>query len=324
MGRFIPNKTNLQPVKKKKTREDDLTFQADGFYALQPEPGKIQKGDSITVLVPGGVGDIFWTYQKLAPHFDEIHYQVACTEINKIQQRSKTWLELFPKVKSSKFVVVDGETYYRVVSGYFSLRRLMQRWADGESLIEYGCNHWLEDGTRLDEIDRGYGLDWDVPLLSQEFKLPYKDYLVLYASGSAKARPEVWRPEQWIECVKAFCDKAGKLPVVVIGAKYDQDVTEKLHKELEDHNFYAKMLIDQKPAKVVYLLQQCKFFFGYQSGLNIVADNFDVPQLMLYYPHLSDMQKSWAKKKNLVNGIHNTAIFTEKPTEIAERLPDLT
>jgi ADP-heptose:LPS heptosyltransferase len=74
------------------------------------------------------------------------------------------------------------------------------------------------------------------------------------------------------------------------------------------------------PIKLLYVLKNSKFFIGYQSGLNVLADNLNVPQLMLYLPFLEKMLYSWPKKQNIESGIYNAAIFKQNINEIIKNI----
>lgn len=261
----------------------------------------------ITVRVPPGIGDIFWTYQKLSLHFDAIHYIIATISNTPVQQRALEWLKLFPKVKSARCEIVDGDTYVSLLHDYFTFPK---------TNADYSCNRWLEDGVRLDAIDE-YEVEWNVPVRTEPFKLPFEKYLLLHVSGTAK---QLWTATDWTRCVDLFCRRWGKeLSVILIGAEFDRVIMEQVSKGLGQHQIFMQ----EKPAKVLHLIRQCHFFIGHQSGLSILADNFDIPQLMVYYPHLAKMQSAWCKRENL-NRIHHTTTYDFSPEQVIAELPNWT
>jgi hypothetical protein len=65
---------------------------------------------------------------------------------------------------------------------------------------------------------------------------------------------------------------------------------------------------------VVDILQRSEFFIGYQSGLNILADNLDTPQMMLYFDNLKPMLYTWCKKENIKTKFFAT-VFSQTPKD---------
>lgn len=320
MGRFItlkvvPKTPRLCPPPIE--RENNKTFLEDGFHSLETT-GPSLRGDEVTVCVPSGIGDIFWTYQKLSPLFNRINYKIAVSEANAVQLRAKDWLT-WPKIGSVTFEMLSSERIGRICNGYFSVRRVMEQYQDGCREIDYSFNHWLEDGERIDGIDTTYPVAFDVPLEMEEWSL-WSEYLVLYVSGTAKRRViGSWSLEKWAELVSMYMDRTKKLPIWVIGAGFDREVSEHLVKMLRDQGFEARALVQATPGRVLYLLKHSQFFFGFQSGLNILADNLDVRQAMLYFGHLARMMPSWCKPGHL-GTCYFPATFDATPAQVIQQV----
>jgi ADP-heptose:LPS heptosyltransferase len=181
----------------------------------------------------------------------------------------------------------------------------------------------LEDGIRLEDIDTGSLVEWSVPVSIHECPIAYQDYICLYVSGSTKnpdlmKKKIVWNEATWFHFIKLFYEKH-KLtyPICMIGASYDKDVVLSLQERLNGNGVAASSYIDSYPANVLHIIKKSKLFIGYQSGLNILADNIDTPQLMLYFHFLEKMQYTWCKKENIGTKFQAN-LFSKSPEEVVE------
>lgn len=275
------------------------------------------KRRSLNIVVPQGLGDIFWVYQKFSPHVNDIHFKIATISDNKIQKRSEGWVELFPKVKSVTCEKVSPYSYKQIATGHYYMEEVLHK---NSKDVTYGCNRWLEEGVRLENVD-DYKVEWDIPLPSTKVPIPYDQYITLYVSGSTKhidpKKNNAWGVDDWLEMVDLFYDKYSlDLPVVIIGAKFDKEVIEELSERLNVEN---TSFVQAEPAQVIYILQQSEFFLGYQSGLGIIADNLDTPQLMMYFDFLEPMQYTWCKNRNIQTKFFADT-FNSTPKEVIENL----
>lgn len=285
----------------------------------------VEKGPHLWVQVAQGLGDIFWVYQKLSPYFEKINFNISVIGKDSIQKRSEDWLRLLPKCGKVNLKIVTSENYDRMISGRYKVQDVINRFNAGEREIEYCCNRPLEEGVRLEDIDP-LPPEWGVPLVYPALPVPFREYVTLYVSGTTKspiaARDYgIWSVDQWVELLNLVYKKKNlSLPVVLIGAEFDRDTTEEVQKKLTAQGYEVTSCIGKKPERVCNILKRSEFFIGYQSGLNIIADNLKVPQIMVYFPKLYKMLNTWCRKEH-IGTIFHAGIFSEGPAGIAERLP---
>lgn len=276
----------------------------------------------VTVLVPQGVGDIFWVYQKLSPYFDRINLEIATVEHNIVQLRSKDWVKLLPKVGRIGFPIVSGDHYEKIVLMRPKVADLLKDYQNGRKHFDFSCNNFLENGTRLEDIDPELPPEWNVQLKTEYTDLPFSDYLILYVSGSNKTTMH-WEDKQWIDFTIDFYKKYNlKYPLVMIGASYDAATVHEMSEAIKKHGIEVKTYIDLTPGKVCHIIKNSLYFIGYQSGLSILTDNFDIPQFMLYFPKLKDMLYTWAKKENVESGLFRAVTFDTPYEKILATLPN--
>ena len=152
---------------------------------------------SITIRTVQGIGDIFWVYQKLAPHFDVINLTILCVSMSTIQTRAREFCGMLPKVGAVTYQQVSSSAYHRVAQGRFPLVDVLRR-APGP--LDYAVNDPLEQGTNLRAIDPEYPIDEFV-----DMGLPATaergDYLCVYVSGTNRS-PSVWTPQKWVWAIR--------------------------------------------------------------------------------------------------------------------------
>jgi hypothetical protein len=290
----------------------------------------LKKGNKlkeISLNVCQGVGDIFWVYQKFSPHFDKINFNILQIIDDNVQNRAKSFLKILPKIGEIQAKIVSPQYYDNVSKSTYKMAEIFKEYEKEQKASDYCCNKFLEDGIRIEQIDPDYTIQETVDLPMMEVDLPYKphEYVVVYVSGSVKQNHPLklgaWPCNKWSLFIgKLFNKYKCNLPVILIGASYDKDAIIEMQKELKKHSISSSYFVDMWPIKLLYLLKNSKFFIGYQSGLNVLADNLDVPQLMLYFPFLEKMLYSWPKKKNIESGIYNAAIFKQNINEIIKNI----
>jgi hypothetical protein len=272
----------------------------------------------ITLTTCQGIGDIFWVYQKFFPYVGKMNIRIAVTCLdNIVQKRAFSFLSTWPRVGNVTLKHVPGQIYDQLAKTKYQMRDVMEL---GLNDVDYACNRWLEEGIRLEQIDPQYPPGWSIPLQQIDAKLDWEKYLCFYVCGSKVHN--AWTTKQWAECLELLYLKYNlKLPLVIIGASYDANHAREVESYLKAKgNITAKTYIDLPPPQVHHVLAHAKFFVGYQSGLNVLADNLGCPQLMIYFPNLRPMLYAWCQPSHLVNRVFNADTFEHTPETVIEAL----
>jgi ADP-heptose:LPS heptosyltransferase len=271
----------------------------------------------ITINTVQGIGDIFWVYQKVAPYVDRINWRIWRVGDDSIQFRSQEFLHLLPKTANYSFPVVPVPQYHDLAAKTFPLDTVLKH-----PIVNYAVNRALEDGSDLYEMDPGYTVQRFVPMQIGKGDIePRQPSLCLFVSGSRLEY--VWSVETWALHTKTLLDVLGLKHVMVIGAEWDNwaatDVTILLQRMgISVTNLCKQMSL----ATTIQLMRACKFFFGYQSGLSVIAENYNIPQLMVYFPFLRKMMYTWAKPESRQR-IYNAITFDEPHiTDIIRHIPE--
>ncbi len=308
-------RTNTKPITKTVNKNSATTPKTVNVFKRE----NADAGKSIAISTVQGIGDIFWVYQKLAPFFDWIDINVYVSAFNNIQTRSVEWLKIFPKIRTVNVQTVKQEVYYGLMRSLSPLDNVLAK-AKTKEIVPYAVNAWLEEGTRIDEIDEHPILE-TVKLDVEPCDIGLNEYIVVNIPGAVES-PNVkcWRIDEWDALIRSIYFKYKlSYPIVLVGADFDVKAINQLHDKLVDMGIMLKTVIGEKPAKVCSIIKAAKLFIGFQSGLNVIAENFDVNHISVDYVSLEKMKYTWCKKKNKERSFY-AFLFNQTALEVAEAI----
>lgn len=279
----------------------------------------------VTLNTIQGIGDIFWVYQKFSPHVSRINLNIMTIDAHDLdfraQSRAVDFVRLLPKVGEVKVISVSRERYSATANGVFPMKEVLERGGG-----DYACNHALEQGVRLEEVDPEYRIEERVPLPELDLPLPMRGYLALYTSATTSLSDAlgygVWNVSRWVKLIKLiYKNRVVSVPVVMLGAYYDRPALEEIRDRLLESGVEVVALhIDLPPRFVINLLRRSTLFIGHQSGLGILADNLGAFQLMIYMKAISGMAYTWCRKSHAESGRFTAAFFDQTADEVLEVL----
>ncbi len=268
---------------------------------------------SVSINTVQGIGDIFWVYQKLAPYFDTININILCLQPTTVQLRAESFCKMLPKVGAVTHTQVSRDAYKSVTEGVFKLSDVMN--ASGP--VNYAVNAPLERGINLRHIDPETQIEEFVDLGLPKYVEP-DNYICVFVSGQQHSL--CWTPSQWVQTIKKLAIHLKTKRIVLVGAEWDLGVQTEIYcallfDEYQVTNHTGRLNI----ADSINVIRKSMFFVGFQSGLNVIAENYDVPQLMLYYKSLEKMLYTWCKPAN-VKTVFNAATFDQDADAILDGL----
>ena len=245
----------------------------------------------LTITTVQGIGDLFWCYQKLSPLYPGIHFNVLTIDNGcKIQTRASEFLTLLPKHRATKFTQVDLDTYNRVTAIKPTLPD-----PHGRIWFEYAVNAWLESGVSLYEIDQA-PVEQRVELIGVREPARQVESICVFVAGHKGMDLPVWKPHQWADACELMAKHFGADGFDFIGADWDHPQAQEVIECLRQRGWPSENLCGRMGiAESLYYMRSSKAFLGFQSGLGILAENYDVPQLMVYFDHLEAMMHTWKK-----------------------------
>lgn len=280
------------------------------------------------LMVPQGIGDVFWVYRLFSPLCDELVFHIIDTDPHQsrpVVHRAAPFISALPKVSKVHFYRTswpDWISERRTTSGVLPALRRGER-------VGFSANTWLEGGVPLERIDPAHPVDWSVVWPSTPVAgLERNGYLAVYVSGDAARHKnlgeKVWPPEAWARAVDRVCYCGGVgtgLPVVLIGALFDLPVLNTVADDLRLAGFTVRVETGLSPPEVFWFLGNARLFVGYQSGLNAIADAAGARQLMIYFPRIQRMADSWVIPRHRLDGSFRFATFDDTADDVGRRAP---
>lgn len=226
-----------------------------------------------------------------------------------------------------------GADYDRHWQTRYDMYESIRRWQQGQTQIDYSCNGPLEHGVRLENIDADFELQETIPIWTEKPNESWTEqpFIVLYASGSCSdplvQAQGVWSPSSFARLARIVHRRIEsvirkKVTVLIIGAGFDARSADEMYALLTDSKSPVTCVkrIDMPAVNVTWALAHCMFMVGYQSGLSIIADQFDTPQYMVYFERFDRLRNAWPKKRNIEGNIYTSGLFSEAPDAAFNRL----
>lgn len=280
-------------------------------------------GDEVTIRTVQGFGDIIWVYQKFAPYFRKLNFTIYITADDPVQKRCTDMLRIFEQTGTVNFEIVPSKVYQKAANHFYRLQDALDDYKAGRP-VEYACNGWLDNGFKLDEIDPGAVVAHDIKIKQIKISAP-QNYLALYVSHGSMVKSNMnnprlglWDCETWARFATKFMDQMGeKMPIVLLGAKFDEDALAKMDSLLRPDN-EVYVLMQEAPEVVAGVLANARFFIGYQSGLHVLADLLNTPQIIILFNCLRPMLDTWCRQDHIGNKFIS-ACFEDDRNAILDR-----
>ena len=277
----------------------------------------------LQVLTYPGIGDFSWCYSKLVSLGRplEIIYRLpkkAQRQNAPVHHRLTPLLELLPLVTSWKHEPLSPKVLDQPPPNLERLKEIPR--------THFALNVHLEHGNRIEtyapELETNFHYDLNIPQTAVERAEKLlegrKDFLLLYPS--AKANVENWRgwgPWKWAEFVKLYRAAHGPTPVVVTGAAWDRDLSDRVAAQVGDDvlNLTGQTVL----ASTLEIVRRSKYFVAFPSGLAIMATVIRKPVFMFYPKHLKPMIPAWADPEDIKSKRYQGDLWIDPPA-VLERV----
>lgn len=262
-----------------------------------------------------GIGDNLWLMMKMMSSSNErFNFILDGHE----PQRGKQLFDLLPQVAAS--ATYDPIlTYNRVKKGNIQKRKKL--WKNiHDQLFYLTMNEHLEAGNRIEDF---------FPDLPTTFKIHYhtslqdcKDYfsmkipkesIGIYCSSYAGSRNwGTWMEKEWLDLIKMIhIEYGGKYGFVLIGAKWDIDLSSGLAEGMRQAKIPHWWAVEQSLGTTIEILKGLKYFIGFPSGLSIINESLEKDGIMFYSEAIKKIIGTWANPTRIKNGNIIETVFTD-------------
>lgn len=273
----------------------------------------MDKKDFRTIKVCPGIGDSIWLIQKLINANERFNFQIP----DGSPQRGKPLFDLLPQVAVTA-EYVSGLSYKKLSRE--NIQGKKRRWMDvNERTMFLTANQHLEAGMRIEEffpdLPTCYRLNYMTSeqdhLTAAEILKEEHIYIGIYPSAYSNARNAGgWDAANWFKLIKLLY-KGKDICFVIIGAEYDEGITEPLMSELAAFNISAINTTGQPLGVVVELLKLLSYFIGFPSGLSIINETLGKDGVMFYQVKDKGIINMWAEPGRIAAGNIKECLFCE-------------
>lgn len=277
-------------------------------------------------MVPAGLGDILWVYQKLNAQPFDLHFVIAPDGRLK---RGLNFCKLLPRVTSAEYG--SAVLWEKVVGAGDMPRRFADIPDDGTPQV-FSANKHLELGYRLETLCPDLPTDFFPDLdIGDEARARAAEllpagprYVAVYCSACETIRRwEGWTVYEWAEFCAWLTRAFPNAMPVLVGSWWDKDMNEGVTHLFENLRLPHINLCAKTDCRLLAaVLERCCFNIGLASGVNILATAMKIPTVMLYPPHLGPLSTAWPPLDMLKDGLHQAYVFG-RPTNIIRRIHPL-
>ena len=245
-----------------------------------------------TLLVPPGIGDIYWPMTKVQSFLRKKGLplpDVFITSTDAKKDRSWDYVHSIPFVNAAGYVPVDAsEQVYQ--EAYQT---------DGRSIFKdvAGCDHFLSYngvlrfGRVMEQVDPEYDTDWFFPVweplearwFAEQFREKMGPYIVGYFPpyGMYQHWLDEFSCENISETLNQIVELTGK-KVILMGREWDKTELNKYLVSKGRKGFILNMTGETSLQEAFSLLRGTDGVLGFPSGLTIMTTRFKRPTLMLW------------------------------------------
>ena len=248
------------------------------------------------VVVPAGIGDFSWMWNKFSTIKDS-KFEVYSP--NSYPQRTKDYCDLLINAKGC----LGNHTYRDIMvwgskNGATTWEQTVKNFGDGE-FIYIQANEHLGAGKKLAEwmpdleCDYHYKFNFDVtePYLGVSHIGPFMG--IHMASIKGIRAWKAWMPEYWLAFMKAVNKDFPDITFVLLGGTWDIDTAT----EVMGLNDGSIPIIDltgkTKINDAIKILHEIGYYVGYSSGLGVLANVIGTPSTSLWPAHQAELMCSW-------------------------------
>src|SRR3989344_2833558 len=283
-------------------------------------------------ICPAGIGDFSWIYSKICHIRPQFGKEVIIQMPSEQPQRGADFVEILRYVKWGGYRN-DKNSWEVLIQSLPSEWPPQMGWGPLCQLvpIHLAANIHLEMGRPLAEWLPGLPTNYHYPLaltvdtINQAEKiiseLP-RPIFAVYVSNRDKDNIKaggwsLWGQEEWVGFLRSVIAlpecRAGSF--VLLGAEWDRDKTEILANNLRGLGNRVATLIAQPLGLALRCLERSNYFFGYPSGIGILANVLRTPGVMLLPWLLNKLEKTYADPHDMALNFYK-AWPAAKPNDV--------
>lgn len=274
------------------------------------------------IKVPAGIGDISWSYSKVADLGEELNIQISADN----PKRALEYVKLLPNVVKVEYI---SDNFHKIVDNSIPFTTKKQDFLDvaRKSFVDFSPNRYLEMGHRLETWISELPTNFHYKINSTPLDLVtnldperrIRPNIGIYTSNyHTVAHWNGWHLEQWHTAIRTIYEKLPHVNFVLIGAEYDKPFCDDLSHLLTNIP-HVNLAGKTSCSQIVEVIRQLKYLISYPSGLPVLANVVGTPAMMFYPLFLWKIFNTWCDPKSIEDLTYKGCIFP-KVTEAIDWL----
>lgn len=264
------------------------------------------------INVPAGIGDISWSYSKLADLKEELIVQISADN----PQRSLEYVKLLPGVVKAQYT---PKNFHCIVDNSIPFTTTKQEFLDAarKDYVNFSPNRFLEAGHRLEtwipELPTNLHYNINTKPLDNTIwpnitGNPSSLFGIFTSSYHSIAHWGGWHLKEWKEFIQYMHNRLPSLMFVIIGASFDKPFCDDLTSLMPD--FPLINLADKTNSNdVIEVIKKLKYLIAFPSGLPVLANVVGTPTMMFYPSFLWKIHNSWCDPKTIDDLTYKGCVF---------------
>lgn len=264
------------------------------------------------IRVPAGIGDISWSYSKVANLGEELNIQISADN----PKRSLEYVKLLPGVVKAEYV---PENFHCIVDNSIPYTTKKQEFLDAarKDFVNFSPNRYLESFFRLEtwipELETNFHyhmntFDEKDSTISGLTKTSTR-YIGIYTSSyQTIAHWNGWHLVEWATAIEYIHIKLPKVVFLLLGAEYDKPFANDLSQLIGTipHINLAGQTSCNMAIRIISILS---YLISFPSGLPVLANVVNTPVMMFYPPFLERLIPTWCDPKTIDDLTYKGCIF---------------
>lgn len=264
------------------------------------------------INVPAGIGDISWSYSKLADLGEELTVQISADN----PQRSLDYVKLLPGVVKAQYT---PKNFHNIVDNSIPFTTTKQEFLDAarKDFVNFSPNRFLEAGHRLETwipelpTNLHYNINTkplDGTLHSTIIENTQPLFGIFTSSYHSIAHWNGWHLNEWKSFISYMHSKLPSIIFIIIGAPFDKPFCDDLSgliANIPHVNLAGKTNCNE----IIQVIKQLKYLIAFPSGLPVLANVVGTPTMMFYPQFLWKIFNSWCDPKTINDLTYKGCIF---------------
>jgi hypothetical protein len=264
------------------------------------------------IKVPAGVGDISWSYSKVADLNEELDVQISGDN----PKRSLEYVKLLPGVVRAEYV---PDNFHKIVDYSIPFTTTKQDFLDvaRKTFVNFSPNRYLEAGHRLEtwipELPTNFHYSMNTKPLDGELhfeiiEVPAKLIGIYTSCYHTISHWNGWHLTEWSSAIQKIYSKLPDVNFVLLGAAYDKPFCDDLSNLIQPIP-HINLAGKTNNNEIIEVIRQLKYLIAFPSGLPVLANVVGTPVTMFYPPFLWKIYNTWCDPKSIDDLTYKGCMF---------------